>query len=1082
MFSRRSAVVIAILAALPATRPAWTQQDMGYITGLVTDQSGAVVPGATVVVTEVQTGVRTTAQTTATGNYTAGPLKIGVYDVVVEEQGFKRVVVEGVKISAQSRRRVDLVLEVGAVTESVTTTAAAPLLETESATVGQVVEETVIRQLPLNSRNFQTLALLAPGTSPSRGRDSAGGFNAQGQAFFENNFIIDGIDNNSWGFAFEDRKAQVVIPSLDAVQEFKVETANYSAEFGRTAGAVMNVSIRSGTNEVHGTAYEYMRNDVFDARDTFSYVDRDGDGKADAAQLRQNQFGFTLGGPIIKNKTFLFGSWEAWRVRHPQSFTNIVPTAEVREGIYDPALFGAIKDPLTGKPFPGNTIPKSRFDPVAPKIIDLYPAPNFAGSGTRANYVSSTPWKETRDQIDIRGDHNFNDNNKLFLRTSFTRFLNERYPSLPLPARGPEGFTHNKSDNPAVSAVLSYTRVMSPTTVNEARLGFSRLNVQVVPFEEEWEAPKFGIKVPQPDNRITGLPRFEFSGTYGYANLGSSWWAPTQKIGENWQILDNITKIRGSHTLKGGIDIRFTRAYNFSAQWGPSDFRYNGRYTGVSMADFQLGWTDRFRQSNLQDVDAYFQSYMFYFQDDWKVTPSLTVNLGLRYELTSPMWERFNKLNTINLDPARPDFGQFTYAGEKGDGWSERALINTDTNNWGPRVGLAYQLTRKLTLRAGAGIFYGGYDRTGTAARGFANWPFNVRKTLTATPTKPAILLSEGVSSDFLDPGDSLPRNSNLYHWSTNYPLTQVGQWNFSIQRQITSDMVFKAAYVGSSTSFVHGNYDWNAPFIGDPKTERQRRVFPDIAAIDYHAPLGHASYNGLNLQLEKRYSAGLAFTAAYTWSKALSNENEQFGEGLGMQDPWNWDNNRAVSGTAPSQRFVASYVWELPFGDGRRWLNTGGIANVLLGGWQLNGIISMRTGLLYNPTLPNAQANLGTVKVGQWRPDRIRKGTVENPTTEMWFDPSAFVRPCDGGGCRLGNAGANILTSGGQFNKDFGLSKYFRLSERFRLQFRWEVFNLTNTPAYSPPNANIESPDVGKVRGTYSSPRIMQFALRLEF
>jgi outer membrane receptor protein involved in Fe transport len=1056
------------------------QQDMGYITGLVTDPTGAVIPGATVTVTELETGVRTTATTTDTGNYLAGPLKIGVYEVAVQKDGFKRAVTRGVQISAQDRRRVDLVLELGQVTESITTVASAPLLETESASVSHVVEQQAIQQLPLNSRNYQTLALLAAGTVPAIvTRDQAGGFNAHGQAAYENNFIIDGVDNNSYGFALEDRKAQVVIPSLDAVQEFKVETSNYSAEFGRTGGSVMNVSIKSGTNNLHGSLYEYLRNEIWDARDTFSYVDRDGDGRADPPPLRQNQFGVTLGGPIKRNKAFFFGSFEGLRLRQPQSFLETVPTADERKGIFSQVIHGPVRDPSTNAPFPNNVIPQSRMDPVTMRLADLWPLPNFTGSGARSNYVSSTPWKQSRDQVDVRVDHNFNENNKVFARVSITDTQNDRYPSLPLPARGGQGFEWNRFNNPARSAALSYTRILSPSMVNEARLGFSRLNVIATPFAEEWYGTQYGIKIPRPDVRITGLPQFTFGGRFGYTSLGESQSAPTQKISQNWQILENFTWIRASHTVKAGVDVRFTRADNFSAQSAPGVFNFNGRFTNVSFADFLIGWANTFTQTNLQYVDARFRSYMFYVQDDWKVTPRLTLNLGLRYELTTPMWDKRNRQNKLILDPG-PSYGTLLYA--KDGSMYDRALIKTDTNNWAPRVGLAWRVRERWTVRAGAGLFYGGIDRLGTGNRMMANWPFNVRKQLTSTPTQPALLVKNGVPADFLEPGAVMPSNLNLFYWPDNFPITQIAQWNFSLQRQLARDMVLKVAYVGSGTSYIRDNYDWNAPYIGPPATEVQRRAFPNINQIQYHSPMGHSSFHGLDVQLEKRYSRGHSFSLGYGWGHALSNVGEQFGPDVGFQDPWNWNNNRGTAGFDIRHKFVAGYIYEMPFGKGRRWANRPGALDLLVGGWQLSGLTTMRTGMVYNPTLPNPQTALGTVKVQQWRPDRIAKGTVPNPNPDRWFDPSAFVRPCDAAGCRLGNAGPNILTSGGAINTDLGLSKYFQLSERFRLQFRWESFNAFNTPAFGRPNGNLESPDVGKVRDTVSAPRVMQWALRLAF
>ncbi len=391
-------------------------------------------------------------------------------------------------------------------------------------------------------------------------------------------------------------------------------------------------------------------------------------------------------------------------------------------------------------------------------------------------------------------------------------------------------------------------------------------------------------------------------------------------------------------------------------------------------------------------------------------------------------------------------------------------------------------MLERWILRSAAGLFYGGIDRVGTGARMMANWPFNVRKQLTSTPTLSALLVRNGVPADFLEPGTVMPPNLNLFYWPDNFPITQVAQWNASLQRQLTQSMVLEIAYVGSGTSYIRDNYDWNAPFIGPPATEVQRRAFPNINQIQYHSPMGHACFHGLDVQLEKRYSQGFTFSLGYGWGHALSNVGEQFGADVGFQDPWSWNNNRGTTGFNIRHKFVAAYIWELPVGRGRRWLNRSGALDWMLGGWQLAGLTNMRTGMVYNPTLPNPQVALGTVKVQQWRPDRIARGTVPKPNPDRWFDLSAFVRPCDASGCRLGTAGPNILTSGGAVNTDFGLSKYFSLTEGSKLQFRWESFNLFNTPAFGRPNTNLESLDAGKVRSTASPPRVMQWALRLEF
>lgn len=1083
MTVRKVVQVVCILALLSAS--VFGQVDMGYITGRVVDATAAAVPDASITVVEQQTSDRTVTKSTLTGNYTAGPLKIGTYQVTVGKDGFKRTIARGIVVHAQARIGLDFTLELGQLTETITVSAETPLLQTQDASLGQAIESREIRQLPLSGRNFQQLALLAAGVLPAIGhRDWAGGFNSHGQRATENVFIVDGIDNKSAIMGMQDRKSQVMLPSLDAVQEYKVETGNYSAEYGSNSGAVMNISVRSGTNAVHGSVYEYLRNDVFDARDTFSYVDRDGDGKADPEVLRQNQFGVTLGGPILRNRSFFFGSWEGQRIRHSQSFLSIVPTLEERQGIFNAAVVGTIKDPTTGTPFPGNRIPQSRWDRLAGNLMELYPQPNFAGSGTRDNYVSGPPWRETRDQVDTRVDHNFSDNDKIFARFSLMRYLNHREAPLPLPARGAVDNNSSEDDNGARTAVLSYTRILSPNLVNEFRFGFRRLKVDKQPLTKEFLAEKYGIKGIQTFPMVTGLPRFTFGGKIGYQGLGEAFFANNWKVSQAYQYLENLTWVRSSHTVKFGADIRFNRSDVYGSRNAVGEFNFNGRYTGVSLADFFLGWANQFQQSDLQITDTRFRNFMFYLQDDWKLTPRLTLNLGLRYELSSPLFDKFNRINKIILDSG-PDFGKLVTAGKQGDSWSARALINTDTNNWAPRLGLAYRFAEKWALRAGFGVFYGGQGENskGVSERMAVSWPFHVNKILQSSPTVPALFLSNGVPASFLDPGATLPQNIQIHHWSTNYPSLATYQWNLSVQRQFTRDSILKLAYVGSSTSFITDTYDWNAPGIGDPATEVQRRVFPGISGITYTTPYGHSSYHGLDAHYEKRFSRGFSLLMNYTWGHSIDNVDELYGpEGNALQDKDNWSADRATSGYDLRHRFVTSYILELPFGKARRWLNREGWFDRLIGGWQLSGITLTRSGLPFTPSVPNARVFLGTSAVGSWRPDRVGKGTMAEPTPDRWFDTSAFVKPCDATGCRFGNSGRNVLYAGGHINFDFGLMKSFVISETTRFQFRWETFNLFNTPGFSKPNSNIESPDVGTVRGTYSSPRIMQFALRFEF
>ncbi len=1062
------------------------QQDMGVITGVITDTTGAVVPGAKVTVINRDTNESRFTETAETGTYTVGPMRVGTYDITVEKAGFKKAVWKGISLHAQDRVRADFQLELGQVAEAVTVTTEAPLLQTETTSLSHVVGGREIRELPLNGRNFQQLAWLTAGVMPAtRSRDRESGFNTHGQPMTQNSFIIDGIDNNNNIMGMQDRKMQVVVPALDAVAEFKVQTSNYSAEFGRNSGAVMIVSVKPGTNRFSGTAYEYLRNDVFDARDTFNYVDRNGDGKADPEVLRQNQFGATLGGPIRRDKTFFFASWEGRRERRAQSDLATVPTVAERGGQFDPRL-AILRDPTTGQPFPGNQVPRARFDATAAKLLDLWPQPNFAGSGTRENFIRNPPWNTTRDQIDTRADHNLSQNDKMFARVSLNRFDNLRGSVFEPPARGGQNNDRAFDDNDARSVAFSYTRIFRPTLLNEFRYGFVRQKVDKRELSKELLSEltaRFGIQGIPGNDRLFGLPDINLGGAFGYTGLGEPGSMPNFKIHQVHQYLDNVSWNRGNHNFKFGVDLRWNRSDIFGGASSHGNFAFDGQFTGVSFADFLLGLPASAGLTSLLIGNMRFRNYMFYAQDDWKLTARLTLNLGLRYELTTPWWEKYNQMNTLVIDPG-PDFNTIRTAGYCGPSWSCRALVHTDTNNWGPRIGFAYQARSRTVVRAGFGVFYGGQGSLGADGRGINNFPYNRSVTAQSTTSRPALQFSQGFPPNFLGSTASPPANLNWVVWQTNFPSPSVYQWNFAIQRELWRDLSLTAAYVGSSTSYIMDAYNWNGSPPGPPATERQRRRIPQWNNINLRSPYGHASYHGLDLQLERRYASGLSFSSAYTWSHSLDNVPEQFGSGGGgLQDFQNFRAGRGNSNFDYRHRFVGGAVYELPFGKGRPWMNRRGVLNQIFGGWQLSSLLSIQTGHYFTITVPNARQRLGATGVGSWWPDRIASGRLDQRTADRWFDTAAFVLPRNpDGSFRFGNAGRAILNGDGTFNLDLGLMKSFAISERMSLQFRWETFNLTNTPTLSDPNTNMESPDLGKVRGTASVPRQMQFALRLSF
>jgi hypothetical protein len=1075
---------ILLLALLTA---AFGQQDMGVITGVVTDATGAIVPAARVTVTNRDTGEIRAVETSESGTYTVGPLRIGRYDIAVEKEGFKRSIQQEIELHAQDRVRADLRLEVGQIVESVAITAEAPLLQAETSSLAKVVEQREIRALPLNGRNFQQLAWLTAGVTPATAsRDRESGFNAHGQQMTQNSFIIDGIDNNNNVMGMQDRKMQVVVPSLDAVAEFKVQTSNFSAEFGKNSGAVMIVSIKSGSNEFHGTAYEYLRNDIFDSRDAFNYVDLDGDGKADPAALRQNQFGATFGGPIRRNKTFFFTSWEARRERYQQSDQAVVPTPDERNGIFSRSL-AVINDPLTRQPFPDNQIPRSRFDATAVKVGELWPQPNFTGSGTRANFIRNPPWRVDRDNWDTRADHNLTDNDKLFARVSVARFKSVRDSVFEQPARGGQNNDRAIDANPARSVAFSYTRIIRPTLLNEFRYGFLR---QVVDKRELSGEPfadltaKYGINGVPAVGRLFGLPQFTLSGRIGYQNLGETGSMPNFKIHQVHQYLNNLSWNRGNHNFKFGTDLRWNRSDIFGGASSHGNFTFDGQFTGISLADFLLGMVSQVNLTTQLTGQMRFRNYMFYALDDWKLTPRLTVNLGLRYELSSPWWEKHNNMNRLELSPG-PNFNTITTAGYCGDSWSCRALVNTDTNNWAPRLGFAYQLRGQTVVRAGVGLFYGGQGSLGADGRGINNFPYNRSVTRQSSGGNPAILLANGVPAGFLgSPASPPPNNVNWTNWQEDFPSPQIAQWNVAIQQELVRDLSLTVAYVGSSSSYIMGAYNLNGSDPGPVATEVSRRLIPRWNNINFRSPYAHAGYHGMDVQLEKRYASGFSFTTSYNWSHSLDNASEQFGSGGGgLQSFKDFHSARGNSNFDIRHRFVAGAMWEMPFGRGRRWMNHGGVLNHILGGWQLSGLISSQTGHYFTVNVPNARTLLGATALADWWPDRVANPVLERRTADRWFDTTAFVLPRGPDGTyHFGNAGRAILNSDGLFNLDAGLMKNFQLTERFGLQVRWEAFNLTNTPTLADPNAAFGNPDFGKSRGTISTPRQMQFAMRLAF
>jgi carboxypeptidase family protein/TonB-dependent receptor-like protein len=1073
--SNKRLAMIVLWAMVVSAAPGFAQQDQGMIAGRVLDPAGLIVAGAFVTAT-ADNGGSVDTRTNADGHYVLAPLVIGRYQVTIEVRGFKRAVSEPLEIHGNTRLRLDVQLELGPLTDTLSVRPRAPLLQTDTSSLTYIIGAEQIGQLPVNERNFQQLAMLAAGVLPAFGHlDREAGFNSHGQPAVQNNFILDGVDNNSNVMGLQDRKAQVLVPNLDAVQEFQIQTSNYTAEFGRGAGAVMNVSIKSGTNTVHGTAHEYLRHDRFDARETFDYYDRSGDGKADPDALRRNQFGFTIGGPIRKNRTFVFGSMEVTRIHTTANSLVTVPTELERLGIFDPDVV-MVRDPLTDTAYAGNAIPRERWDPVATRLLRLWPAPNFAGT-TRANYVSSPVHVRLRAQYDVRVDHMFSPRDRTFVRASRMDFDGERHGPLPPPAVGASNNDVARDENAAINVALSETHVFGSTVVHEARLGVNRLRTNKQPLTHGFPNEEFGLHVAGSEP-VEGLARFNFGGNFGYGPLGEGAFNPNDKTAGTVQLLDNLSIAKGAHAVKLGADVRWIQSRIDGAPQARGNFMFNGRFTGTSLGDFLLGMTSSRQFSTFQHNDLRERNYMFYVQDDWRAASRLTVNLGLRYELTSAMFDTQDRL--ASLDPSAFPEVRVLRAGERGASWSDRSLVQTDTNNWAPRIGFAYQLSSRWTIRAAGGIFYGVPKGLGGNARLSNNWPHFREVTVPSTSTRSAGQLADGMDMRLLGNETEMPDNLTWNVWSADFRLPTISQWNLSLQRQLARSWAVTAAYVGSSSWYLHRTTDINAADPGDRRTERERRMIPAVGPILFTESPGSASYHGLQTTVEKRLSSGAQGSLSYTWSHSIDDVTEPFGaEGATIQDRRNLRGDRGNSGFDRRHRLVAYAAVDLAFGAARHRLGTPG---ALFGGWQVSGILSMQSGAYFDVAVLDPANRLGvTPGSSVWRPDLVGDPRMPHPTADAWINQAAFVVPQNpDGSYRYGNLGRNSLIGAGYFNVDAAIMRYVRLGSTRRLQLRWELFNVTNHPSYGLPNANLGSADFGTIRTTVSTPRQMQFGFKL--
>jgi hypothetical protein len=1056
----------------------WAQTDTGLVSGFILDSSGAAIPGANVKMTDPATGRSFDAKTAPSGSYSVPAVPAGTYSLTASAAGFASQVQKGVVVDVGSKVEANFTLRPGTVTETVEVQGGTPLLEAENSSVGQVMPNHNIEELPLNGRTYSQLAELAPGAVHNYASRATDAFALNGARSFQNEFLVDGMDNNSYILGADSASTQAIHPSVDAIAEFRVESANYSAEYGRAQGGIITVAIKSGTNAFHGSAFEYLRNDDTDANNFFS-------NKAGLARppLKQNQFGGTVGGPVIKNRLFFFTSYQGTLTNSTTTFTSSVPTpAEVLGNFGNIAVF----DPHTAnaagsrQEFPNNIIPASRFDSVGTALAKLYPVPNLRGL---VNNFSANALNLNHDQEgDARIDYQLTSKDSIFVRGSGDGRTIEQGPEFASPGNGGNNFNQYPLSQPiqSYSVIGNWTRTISAHLVNEFRSGFTRLDSNQLPLESTPLDSQFGITGVPAVAGLNGLPQIALG---GFADLGSRTFEPNLKQTGVFQLIDDLTWVHGAHIVKVGFDYHRNSNNAATSSSARGSYNFNGQFTsatagvgsGSSVADLLLGQPNTATLSTEQTGDLRDDYYGAFINDTWKLTRKLTLNLGLRYEIQTPLWEDHNQQGDFDLNPQSTGYG--TVLPAQPGSIQSRAFAGVQINNWAPRMGFAYQLAPKTVVRAAAGLFYGGLGYQAIAQLGPANEPFFLSVSFPSASAAATSLVP--LSGGFPAGAVSLAniKNPAAVAIPSNFPLPLTYQWNFSIERELGYATVLTVTYVGSSTEHLPGFADANDPVPG-PGAIQARRPFPTFGMITLNAPFAHASYESLQSKVERRYASGVALLASYTYSHAIDNSVNGEDTNGGPTTPQNPRDTNAEKGSSDidvRNRFIASGTWELPVGRRDRFLGSNAVSRAVLGGWQIGGILTAQSGFALTPTVSTNPAN--TESTG--RPNRVCSGKLSDPTVQMWYQVTCFPSAAP---FTFGDASRGSIEGPGLVSLDAFLSRNFRIGEKRALIFRWEAYNSLNHANFSAPVLTTDTASAGSITSTVIPNREMQFALRLTF
>lgn len=1183
-----TAISVSLLLALAGGTLAFAQRDLGTVTGTVTDPSGAAVPNAKVTILNTATNVAYDTVTNASGVYTRPALTPGTYSVTVEAPGFQKAQQPGIIVAPGEPVSVNLALKVGNAAETVVVESSAPLLQTESPAIGETLNSTTVAELPLGGqRTFTFLARLSPGVVPAEpgARDAlGGGFSANGvRSTGENNYLLNGVDNNVNVIDFLNQTSFVIGPSVEAIGDMQVITNGASAEYGRAAGGILDVTIKSGTNQLHGVLFEILQNTDLDANRWENNL-----AGAPRNPFKQNQFGAAVGGPLIKNKLFMFGDYQGTRIRTAGgdvdnlgfggfytiptqamiggNFSNLLGksvgnangTNVLANEIFDPtttlctsgcaagtlsALSGST--PVYSRaPFMGNVIPVTKMDPASMKIASLYPATNQAiptGTYPQNDFYTVTPGALNTDQGDGRVDYHLDDNNSIFGSVSWSNTQKSSVPPFQGALDGGNFYGSSEQDL-GRNGTISWAHIFSPTVVNEARVGFSRLvtaRTQANANTDEYKA--VGIGGLDPTTTLNGgLPQF---GLGRYSQVGANDWLPTKEYNNEWDLIENLSVTKGNHNLKFGGEFRELHFPFFQVPYphgemnfartetaypsNTSDSGPNGTFsadTGDEMASFLLGAIDNGQISTTNFISSTKQGYAAYAMDTWKATPKLTLNLGVRYELFSPIGEQFGRQsnyvlqnNTLYIPsgpdqnaPLPPNFsapatingvtfpalfpGTTVSRGQVGP-----YLIPWDKLDIGPRLGFAYNIFPKTVIRGFYGIFYGGEENQGGNPNRGESAPFNESPQLDrpagVTSFQPDPFLGNGQPTMAVSVGypvnvfNGFPVSSLQFREvATDFDNPMVQEWNLAVQHQLPGNMALEVGYEGNHQSHQLLQPDFNAcpnVYTTNPGiTCNALRPNPIIGSVSGTATFGFGNYNAMTASLQKRFSHGLQFQAAYTYGHALANSGTTLAgsQGLGNINPTNYNASYTTASWDIKHNFTMAFDYDVPFGKGKQFgANLNPITQTLLGNWQLNGILTLRTGVPYTIYGSGCQvvsdgAFCGVTILGT-NPNAAPPG---GRTPSEWFNTANFAPAAP-----LSQGDLGLQTNFGPPTRtlDFSIFKDFAFTERFKLEFRGEALNIANTPQFNTPDSGLQDANFGRITGTQAgSERHIQFQLRLQF